>query len=135
MTAPQAPAKPRVAVVEDNADSALLAKASLSQYFDVDIYTSGEAALAAFVDFPPIAIVLDIGLRGMDGVQVLRGIRENPALAKVPVIAMTAYTTDGIKERFIELGFDRYVAKPLQTPEQLLKAVTSAIKQRLTSPI
>jgi CheY-like chemotaxis protein len=135
MTAPQAPTKPRIAIVEDNEDSALLAKASLEQYFEIDVYTNGEAALAAFGDAPPIAIVLDIGLRGMDGVQVLRGIRENPALARVPVVAMTGYTTEGIKERFIELGFDRYVAKPLQSPDQLLKAVTSAIKQRLTSPI
>lgn len=131
MTAPEAPSRPRIAIVEDDADSALLAKASLSQYFDIDLYTNGEDALAAFAKAPPIAVVLDIGLRGMDGVQVLRNIRENPTLARVPVIALTAYATDGIRDRFIELGFDRYVSKPLQAPEQLLKAVTSAIKQRL----
>ena len=135
MPADQTPAKPRIAVVEDNEDSALLAKASLAPYFDVDVYTNGEDALVGFAKNPPIAIVCDIGLRGMDGVQVLRHIRETPALAKLPVVALTAYTADGIRDRFIELGFDRYVAKPLDSPEQLLKAVTGAIKQRLTSPL
>jgi CheY-like chemotaxis protein len=122
--------RPRVAIIEDDADSALLAVASLSSHFDVISYSRGEDALAAFKHLAPVAIVLDIGLRrGMDGVQVLRTIRETPALAPIPVLALTAYASESMRERFIELGFDGYLAKPLQAPEQLLNAVQGLLNK------
>jgi CheY-like chemotaxis protein len=121
---PASTPRPRIAIIEDDADSALLAVASLSTHFDVISYSRGEDALAAFKHLTPAAIVLDIGLRrGMDGVQVLRTIRETPTIASIPVLALTAYASESMRERFIELGFDGYLAKPLQEPEQLLHAV------------
>lgn len=130
MTVPPS-AREIIAVVEDNADSALLANASLSSRFDVRSYTTGVDALAAFRRYTPAVVVLDIGLRGdMDGLQVLRTMRENPALSHVPAVAMTAYASDGMRERFLSLGFDGYVPKPLQAPEDLLDAVTALLGGR-----
>ena len=131
MTASGAPRLPRVAVVEDDADSALLASASLASHFEVMTYTSGETALAAFTEYTPAAVVLDIGMRtGMDGVQVLRTMREIPALASIPALALTAYASASMRERFLSMGFDAYVAKPLQAPEQLLHAVQEMLARR-----
>lgn len=132
MTAPDS-SHPRlhVAVIEDDPDSALLAVASLSDHFHVETYTRGEDALAAFDRAIPSVVVLDIGLRrGMDGVQVLRTMRDDPRLAGVPALALTAYASDGMRERFLALGFDGYVAKPLRTPEQLLEAVQALLEER-----
>lgn len=131
MNTPASPPRLRAAIIEDDADSALLAVSSLSADFDVTAYTRGEDALAAFTHLPPAVVVLDIGLRrGMDGVQVLRTMRETPGLAAIPVLALTAYASEGMRARFVELGFDGYLAKPLQTPEQLLHAVQGLLKTR-----
>jgi len=129
MTVPQSSPRPRIAIVEDDPDSALLAAASLSDHYDVQTYSRGEDALTAFVQQLPSAVVLDIGLRrGMDGVQVLRTMRDDPRLAAIPVIALTAYASQSMRERFLELGFNGYVAKPLRTPEQLLHAVKAILE-------
>ena len=128
MSAPTPPELPRVAVVEDDPDSAQLATASLASYYDVSAYTSGEAALAAFTEYTPVAVILDIGMReGMDGMQVLRTMRGIPALRDIPALALTAYASASMRERFLALGFDGYVAKPLHSPEQLLHAVQEMV--------
>ena len=120
---------PRVALVEDDADSALLAVASLTPHYQVDTFTRGEDALAAFKRTIPVAVVLDIGLRrGMDGVQLLRTIREDARMDAVPTLALTAYASESMREKFMALGFDAYLAKPLREPEQLLDAVNALIK-------
>ncbi len=131
MTVPQGTGRLRIAIVEDDPDSALLAVASLSSQFDVVTFSRGEDALAAFQRTLPDAVVLDIGLRrGMDGVQILRTMRDDPSLAHIPACALTAYASDSMRDRFLELGFNAYVAKPLQSPEQLLDAVNGILQSR-----
>src|SRR5690242_1188374 len=104
---------PRIAIVEDNADNRLLLTALLDDRYTLDEYEDGPAALAGCTAAPPALILLDISLPGMDGPEVLRRLRADPALANIPVIALTAHAMTGDRERYLGLGFDDYVTKPI----------------------
>lgn len=104
---------PRLAVVEDNPDNRLLLQALLADRYIVDEYESGPAALAGCAARPPRIILLDFSLPIMDGAEVLRRLRGDPALKRIPVIALTAHAMTGDRERFLGMGFDDYVTKPI----------------------
>ena len=103
----------RIAVVEDNPDNRLLLQALLEDRHQLTEYENGADALEGMRAAPPELVLLDISLPRMDGTEVLRRMRGDPALANVPVIALTAHAMSGDRDRFIELGFDDYVAKPI----------------------
>lgn len=58
-------------------------------------------------------ILLDIQLPGMDGLEVLKNIKEKPALQNIPVVALTAHAMQGDEKRFIEAGCVGYISKPI----------------------
>ena len=120
--------KPRIALVEDNPDNRLLVQAILGDDFEVDEYETGPAALAGVARNPPDLIVLDISLPEMDGPEVLRRFRADDALRTIPVIAFTAHAMSGDRERYLALGFNDYVTKPILDETHLLGAI-----QRLLS--
>lgn len=113
----------RIAVVEDNPDNRLLLQALLEDLHDLSEFENGADALAAFRDSPPDLVLLDISLPRMDGTEVLRRMRKDPALARVPVIALTAHAMSGNRDRFIRQGFDEYVSKPIVDENVLLAAI------------
>ena len=76
-------------------------------------------ALAAMPHRVPDVVLLDVSLPGMDGLEVLARIREDPALRDVPVVAVTAHAMAGDRDRYLASGFDGYVPKPI-VDEQLL---------------
>ena len=59
----------------------------------------------------------------MDGTEVLRKMKEDPRLASVPVIALTAHAMSGDRERFLGEGFDEHVSKPILDDTLLLEAI------------
>ena len=61
----------------------------------------------------PAVILMDIQLPGLDGVSALRRLRELPATATIPVVALTAFAMAADRERFLAAGFDGYLAKPI----------------------
>lgn len=75
----------------------------------------------AFRDVPDV-ILLDIQLPLMDGYGVARRLRSNPALAEVPIIAVTSYAMAGDREKAIEAGCDGYIEKPIN-PDTFLSQV------------
>jgi CheY-like chemotaxis protein len=103
----------RLALVEDNPDNRLLVRAILEDMFEIDEYASGPEALAGIEARAPDLVLLDISLPAMDGTEVLKRLREIDALAKLPVIALTAHAMAGDRERYIGMGFDAYVTKPI----------------------
>jgi CheY-like chemotaxis protein len=118
-----------IAVVEDNADNRLLLGALLGELYRIVEYEDGIEALAGMRRHPPDLVLLDISLPGMDGSEVLRRIRAEPALSRLPVIALTAHAMAGDRERYLDQGFDHYVAKPIMDEEELLGAI-----ERLLAP-
>jgi CheY-like chemotaxis protein len=69
----------------------------------------------------PSLVLLDIGLPGMDGLEVLAEIKGDEGLKDIPVIAVTASAMVGDRERFLEAGCDDYLSKPVGAMELLNK--------------
>jgi CheY-like chemotaxis protein len=113
----------RIAVVEDNADNRLLLQALLAERYALDEYEDGAAALAGIPAAPPELVLLDISLPGMDGPEVLRRLREDPRLATLPVIALTAHAMAGDRDRYLAAGFDGYLTKPILDETELFAAI------------
>jgi CheY-like chemotaxis protein len=119
----------KIAVIEDNPDNRLLLRALLEDRYEIIDYESGFEALTAFRAQPPDLVLLDISLPRMDGTEVLKKIRAEPALSELPVIALTAHAMAGDREKYLSLGFDNYVAKPIVDETILLEAIESGLNK------
>ena len=122
----------RIAVVEDNPDNRLLLQALLEDQHELSEFDNGADALEAMRARPPELVLLDISLPRMDGTEVLRRMRGDAALAGIPVIALTAHAMSGDRERFIEQGFDDYVAKPIVDEAVLFASIERLLGTQLT---
>ncbi|MBR9990173.1 MAG: response regulator [Gemmatimonadetes bacterium] len=119
----------RIALVEDNADNRLLVQAILEGLYEIEEYESGAEALVGLQARPPALVLLDISLPAMDGTEVLRRLRADGRTQGIPVIALTAHAMSGDRERFLEMGFDAYVTKPIIDESVLLAEI-----ERLLNP-
>ena len=104
----------RVLIAEDNAVNREL----LRELLELRGYTvleacDGQEALYMIEQDQPELLLLDIGMPVMDGFAVIRRIRENPRLARRPVVAVTAYAMRGDREKILNSGFDGYLSKPV----------------------
>ena len=115
--------KPTIALVEDNPDNRLLVQAILDERYDIVEYESGVEALEGLKELVPDLVLLDISLPEMDGTDVLRRMKQDPRLASVPVIALTAHAMAGDRERFLGEGFDEYLTKPIVDNDVLIDAI------------
>lgn len=113
----------RIALVEDNADNRLLVHAILEDLYEIDEYETGSDALAGLRAKPPSLVLLDISLPAMDGTEVLRRLRADQHLRTLPVIALTAHAMAGDREKFLDMGFDAYVTKPIIDESVLLAEI------------
>lgn len=73
----------------------------------------------------PFAVVLDIKMPGLDGFELARRLRADPATAHMLLVACTAFASAGDRARAKEVGFDAHCAKPL-TPQRLLRVLEAA---------
>ena len=115
--------KPKIAVVEDNEDNRLLVQAILEDQYEISEYENGMEVKDGLADDIPDLVLLDISLPGMDGAEVLRWVRSQEPLRHLPVIALTAHAMSGDRERYLEMGFDEYVTKPIIDEEVLMGAI------------
>lgn len=116
----------RLLVVEDDEDSRDLVEALLDGVYDCETYADGFSALERLRDParpPPDALLLDISLPAMDGVELLRRVREESRLAVLPAVALTAHAMKDDEQRFLAAGFDAYVSKPIVDEEVLLRTL------------
>ncbi len=113
----------RIAIVEDNPDNRLLVRAILEGRYELTEYAAGTEALREIPRNRPDLVLLDISLPEMDGTEVLRRLREDGKLAGLPVIALTAHAMSGDRRKFLEAGFDDYVAKPILEETELIAAI------------
>jgi CheY-like chemotaxis protein len=104
----------KILVVEDEPDGQMVVSGMLS-YFNVKIHavSTAEQALAALETEQFNAAIIDLALPGMDGLSLIKAIRQNPNVTNLPCIAITAYHTSAVKQQAIDAGFDVYFSKPL----------------------
>jgi DNA-binding response OmpR family regulator len=118
---------PRVLVVEDEHDIAGLIKHAGDG--QVQIVASGDAALRAITEQPPDVIILDLNLPVLSGTEVCRIVRSRPATAGIPIIMLTARTTEADRVTGLDLGADDYVTKPFSLRE-LAARVRAVLRRR-----
>ena len=113
----------RVLVVEDNDKNMKLFRDVLQAtgYSTLEA-TTGEQAVELALSEAPALVLMDVHLPGIDGVEALETMRQNERTASIPVLALTAQAMSGDRERFLEAGFDGYLAKPVDVIE-LMEAV------------
>ena len=104
----------RVLVVEDNDKNMKLVRDVLQAtgYSTLEA-TTGEEAVELALSQAPALVLMDVQLPGIDGVEALERMRQNERTASIPVLALTAQAMSGDRERFLEAGFDGYLAKPV----------------------
>lgn len=109
----------RVLVVEDEQDIAALIKHTLERSGEVEasIVGSGDAALRAIAEQPPDVVILDLNLPILSGTEVCRILRSRPSTANLPIIMLTARTTESDRVAGLDLGADDYVTKPFSLRE------------------
>ena len=103
-----------VLIAEDNAiNRELLRELLEARGYTVVEACDGQEALHLIEQAQPDVLLLDIGMPVLDGFAVVRKIRENPRLATLPVLAVTAYAMQGDREKILNSGFDGYLSKPI----------------------
>src|SRR4029450_13327538 len=124
---------PRVLVVEDEHDIAGRVKHALERAGDgqVEIVASGDAALRAITEQPPDVIILDLNLPVLSGTEVCRIVRSRPATASIPIIMLTARTTEADRVTGLMLAADDYVTKPFSLRE-LAARVRAVLRRKAT---
>jgi CheY-like chemotaxis protein len=115
----------RVLIVDDNPTNLkLVAYLVKANGYEVDTAADADAALAAIAANRPRVILMDLQLPGIDGLELTRRLKADPATRDITIIAVTAYAMKGDQEKAVEAGCDDYVTKPIDTralPELIAK--------------
>ncbi len=111
-----------VLYIEDNPHNRRLVRRTLErQGYNLVEATDGISGLSMVQELKPPLVLLDIGLPGMDGIEVVKRIKTDTELQHIPVIAITASAMRGDRERFLAAGCDDYLSKPIQVFELMEK--------------
>ena len=117
--------RPRILIVEDERDIAGLIKHTLerSGEADAEIVSSGDAALKAITENAPDLVILDLNLPVLSGVEICRILRSRSDLKHVPIIMLTARTSEDDRVSGLDMGADDYITKPFS-----LRELTSRVR-------
>lgn len=109
----------KILLVEDDpVNQKVIKKMLLEKGHDIDTAGNGLEALEIFEQRPYDVVLMDIQMPKMNGVEAIKKLRKMEAKnAHTPVIALTAYALQGDREKFLAMGFDDYISKPIQMSE------------------
>ncbi len=120
----------RILVVDDEPDAVELVAFNLKAAgFEVISAEDGEVALTKARSFAPELIVLDVMLPAVDGLEVCKILRRDPATAEIPIIMLTAKAGEIDRVLGLELGADDYLTKPF-SPRELVLRVKNLLSRR-----
>lgn len=106
-----------ILVVDDSADNVAMMSLNLQhESYRVVTATNGEEAIVVAARTKPSLILMDISMPRLDGLGATRRIHENIELKDVPVIAVTAYGTEGFQRAAYDVGVSGYLTKPIDFP-------------------
>ena len=125
----------RVLVVEDEADIAALIKHTLERSGDASVETAsrGDEALRTIGERQPDLLILDLNLPVLGGTEVCRILRQRPETARLPIIMLTARTSESDRVAGLDLGADDYITKPFSLRE-LAARVRAVLRRRSANP-
>jgi len=124
----------RVLIVEDEPDIRELVVHHLRREgYQVSAAASGEEALSQIRGAPPDLVLLDLMMPAMDGLEVCRRLRQDPATATLPIVMLTAKGDEIDRVLGLELGADDYVVKPF-SPKELLARVRALLRRSRPTP-
>ncbi len=106
----------QILIVDDNPANVLLLRALL-EHHGYAVATAGSAyeALDVLGQITPQLVLMDLQMPGMDGYELTRRLKTDPATAAIVILAVTAYAMKGDEERARAAGCDGYVTKPIDT--------------------
>ena len=116
-----------ILIVDDNPVNSKLIRVLLAGE-GYDVHTAGDAdeALRVLKNLSPQLILMDVQLPGIDGLELTRRLKADPATRDIKILGLTAYAMKGDRERILAAGCDGYVAKPF-SPRQMLAKVREII--------
>jgi two-component system cell cycle response regulator DivK len=119
-----------ILVVDDNADNRDLTQILLEcEGFEVRMAEDAAQALGMLGSYRPNLILMDVQLPGIDGLELTRRLRQDPALRGVIIVALSAYAMAAEKENARAAGCDGYITKPINT-----RTFASLVQQYLAGP-
>ncbi|NOZ75106.1 MAG: response regulator [FCB group bacterium] len=122
--------RPSILIVDDNQDNLIALKALLKSDYTILEAVNGEEGLRMIEKHHPDLVLMDIMLPKMDGVTVLKKVREDKTLADIPMVALTGKAMKGDREQLLSAGFDDYISKPVR-----IEALSAKIKSLLTQTL
>jgi signal transduction histidine kinase len=123
--------RPKLLLVEDNADMQEYIGGLLRSQYDVDVASDGLAALHSIGSCPPDLVLTDVMMPRLDGFGFIRELRSDPRTRTLPVIVLTARAGEESKIEGLERGADDYLSKPFSARELLARVHTNAELSRL----
>jgi CheY-like chemotaxis protein len=120
----------KILIVEDNDRNRELVKDILVlRGYEVLEAKDGVEGVTMAREHGPDLVIMDIQMPVMDGITAAKILKSDPATAAITMIALTSFAMKGDKERFMEAGFDDYIAKPIDT-----RALPRLVKKYLMKP-
>ncbi len=116
----------KILIVDDNQELVRALQLLLKNY-DLILAENGKQAVEIAFTLEPDLILMDILMPEMDGLQATRMIRQNPKTRSMPILAITAGVSNGIKEECTKSGCDDFIAKPF-TIEQLASRIENLLQ-------
>ena len=118
-----------ILVVDDSADNVAVISLHLQDLgYRVVTASNGEEAISVATQTMPNLILMDISMPTLDGLGATRRIRENEALKDVPVVAVTAFSTEGFQRAAYDVGVQGYLIKPIDF-ERMYQLVARLLSQ------
>ena len=105
-----------ILIVDDNPVNMKLIRVLLAgEGYDVRTATDASETLKILKVIHPGLILMDIQLPGIDGLELTRRLKADPATCDIPIVGLTAYAMKGDEERILAAGCDGYIPKPIDT--------------------
>lgn len=120
-----------ILIVDDNVQNLKLARVILEREgYQVQTASDAEDALRVLESYTPQLILMDLQLPGMDGLELTRQLKADPARMHILVLALTAYAMKGDEQKALNAGCDAYMSKPIDT--DALPRVVAGLLARCT---
>ncbi len=123
----------RILIIEDDPGSRELVKYLLeSAGYSTLLANEGATGVRMAIDDTPDLLICDLQMPVMNGFQVVQTLREYPLWRRVPIIAVTAFSMSGDRERALAAGFDEHISKPI-APQHFVAQIEAFLPADLLS--